>query len=311
MEPLKYLSVIGISVSVLGACGAQDSEPASDRGDGADRVRFRCTTAGVSQFNTDMEGGGKLGFTRAWLNATVSHAISPQMDLDAILSYEYDNYDFEGRGAFTGLNPWDQIHSFRLQPTISWECFNRCSLFAGPTLTLAGEEGSDYADAWTAGGVLGVKWRASEKFSAGLGVGVFSRIEDDVTAFPLVTFDWRFAEGWSLRSGEFDLGSNGGADVELAWQFRQRWEAAVGARYETRRFRLDADRPIKNGVGEETVVPVYVRLSWDCLHQLRASALAGVATLGELELENKNGGRISKKEFDPAPFLGLSLTLSL
>jgi hypothetical protein len=290
---------------------AHASEHTITESNSTDRVGFRLDTAGTYELGTDLDAGGKLGFTRARMDAAMFQAMGSQLRLDLSLSYEFDNYDFEGSGKFAGLNPWDQVHSVRLGTQLSWKCDDSWSVFAEPMVTLASEDMTNAGDAWTVAGVFGMNWRASDTFSAGLGAGVSSQVEADVTAFPIITFDWRFATNWSLRSGDFDLGSSGGGGIELAWQFLDQWETAFGARYETRRFRLDSSGPAKNGVGEHEVAPVYVRLTYNCLSQLRASAFAGLATLGELEVENKSGERISKKAFDPAPSFGLLLTLTL
>lgn len=287
---------------------AQPDETGNDLRSG---VEVQFAAGGIHYLDTDVDGGGELGITRLHGSVDLRHRVESTLWLVHTLGYDFDNYDFMGTGKLARPGLWDQIHTFRVRSQALWECAEDWTVVLGPVLTLASENDSDQNDAWTAGGIVGVDRRFHETFSAGFGVAVFSRIEDDVTVFPFVRFDWQFAEDWSLRSGHFDLGSSGGAGLEVEWRFLPRWEAAVGGQYQTRRFRLDNDGIAPDGVGSEKVVPVYARVTCSCLEHLHATVFLGMASFGELELENKSGDRISKKRYDPAPLIGLRVGMSL
>ena len=126
----------------------------------------------------------------------------------------------------------------------------------------------------------------------------------------MITVNWRIDDAWTLRNGSFDLGSSGGAGLELAWAFAKKWELAVGDQYQTRRFRLDDSGVSPNGVGEETSVPIYTKLTWQFAPSATVYVFGGVVAGGELRLENSSGNKIGEEDYDPTGIVGLRLSVS-
>jgi hypothetical protein len=84
-------------------------------------------------------------------------------------------------------------------------------------------------------------------------------------------------------------------------------EIGLGLLYNQRRFRLDDSGPAPHGVGEDNNLSLRLRLGWDITPQISLALLGGVALGGEVQLDDRNGNRINKQDYDPAPYIGLRL----
>lgn len=295
--------VIGPVCSVI----AQEADP----GEAGRKIRFRIDTGGSHQFETDIDGAGEFDVTRAKIGFGVTIPIGERLTMDNYLSYEVSDYDFSTPTALAGIfDPWSTIHTVRYRGNFQWTVDDQWSVFGGPIVGVSGEDGADFDEAITGGGMVGVNYRNGESFSIGVGVLMISQIEDDDAAvFPVITVNWRIDDAWTLRSGPLDLGSSGGVGLELAWAFAEKWELAMGAQYQTRRFRLKDVGVPPNGVGEETSVPIYTRLTWRFAPNATAYVFGGVVAGGELRLETSSGAKISEVDYDPAGIVGLKLNV--
>lgn len=271
----------------------------------ADQNLFWVITGGVThQFETDVDDGGSFSATRASTGVSAFYIVNEKVSVTTGIEYELNAFDFSGTSSLGGGDPWDNIHSVRARALFKYKVDDQWTVYGGPMLGFSAESGADIDDAVTGGGVLGGSYRVNDELTVGAGVGVFSQIEDSAAIFPIIRFDWKFAPQWTLRSGRFDLGSQGGAGVELAYDATETIQIAAGAQYQTRRFRLDDTGAAPGGVGEETIVPVYARLSYNPNPGLSLSVFGGVIFGGEVRIENSSGSNIADKDFDPAPVLG-------
>jgi hypothetical protein len=80
-------------------------------------------------------------------------------------------------------------------------------------------------------------------------------------------------------------------------------EIVGGAAFQRRRFRLNTN----DQVGQETLIPIYGKLALEVHPQGKIELLVGVAAGGELRLENKNGHKIRKEDYDATPMIGAQL----
>lgn len=305
------LGLIVFSLIAPVAVRAADEVPGREVGEGdADALPagrdlfFVITAGGAHQFEADIDDGGAFSVTRASTGLAAYYLINDELTLNTGIGYEVNAFDFSGTTALGGGDPWDTIHAVRARAILKWNIDDTWSVYGGPMLGFAAESGADLDESITGGGIVGGSYRVSDDLTVGLGVGVFSQIEDDAAIFPILRFDWSIAPQWSLRSGSFDLGSQGGAGVELAYDAADTIELAAGAQYQTRRFRLDDSGAAPGGVGEETIVPVYARLSYNPNRSFTLSVFGGVVFGGEVRLENAGGSNIADEDFDPAPVLG-------
>jgi hypothetical protein len=152
---------------------------------------------------------------------------------------------------------------------------------------------------------VGVDFRPSKTLYISLGVAVISQIEDDTRVTPSVGLNWLPSERWAVRVGAVPASGGAATAGEVAYRVTAPVELGLGLLYHQRRFRLDDSGPAPQGVGEDNNLPVRLRLGWDITPQIALHLLGGVALGGEVRLEDRNGNRINKQDYDPAPYIGL------
>jgi hypothetical protein len=110
-----------------------------------------------------------------------------------------------------------------------------------------------------------------------------------------------------------------GVGAEVSWQISDTVSIGTGLAYQSRRYRLDDSRiraigargrSDKNGIGQETEVPVFAMVQWKPTPKSAIDLLAGVAFAGNIRVESNTGGRLSDHDYDPAPFVGLKGTIA-
>ena len=106
-----------------------------------------------------------------------------------------------------------------------------------------------------------------------------------------------------MRTAIANLGGQNGLGAEVAWQWASKVEMVGGVGYQRRRFRLNTN----DQVGEETLIPIYGKLSLEIHPQGKLELLVGVAAGGKLRLENKNGHKIRKEDYDATAMVGAQL----
>jgi hypothetical protein len=247
--------------------------------------------------NTDLKnsnGDFHRNSFRAALNAEIS--FSDTFKLDNILAYENHNYSFSGNSPFQ----WDEIHRFLYAPLFKWQTSEKWTLLAAPVVQWMGESGADVSKSFTGGGLVGFNYVASPTLSVGLLIGALSQIEDKAIVAPIPVINWKLAESWTLRTGIIQLGPTPGLGGELGWKVAETVELAGGLQFQRRRYRLEKN----DAVGEETLVPVYGKVTWWMFPQGSVELFGSVATNGNIRLENKNGNKITDKDYDNTAFFG-------
>jgi hypothetical protein len=132
-----------------------------------------------------------------------------------------------------------------------------------------------------------------------------SQIEDDTQVTPMVAVNWKANDRWTVRLGLIPLSGGTGAGAEGEYKLNESWNLGIGLLVHERRFRLDDGGPVPNGVGEETNVPIRARLGWKVNDKTSVHFIAGIASGGELRVENQNGTLLAKQDYDPAPYLAV------
>ena len=248
-------------------------------------------------FETDLDNT-PVEVERDSLLAIAGHrfALSDSVGLVTQASYQLSAYDFSGDGGTL----WKDINQVTAMMMIDWKLDEHWSLFGGGLFRFSGESGADFDDSLTGGGFGGFQYTWSENLKTGLLLGAVSRIEDDAAILPLPLVTWKFAETWKFRLGVSQLGAVG-YGPELSWMASENWELALGASYQRRRYRLDkGDR-----VGEESSMPIYLKLGWHPTPMSALELMAGVAVAGEIRHEKSGGSKIFEKDTDPSATIGL------
>jgi hypothetical protein len=269
--------------------------------------------SGVASFtwqgDANLDEGSAFQVNRIAAGANATYRPCHAFGLGAYFIYRREDYNFSGTSGFGGLDPWNDINQFRVAIAARFYIKEHWTLMGAPILDYAGETGVSFTPGRNLGGVGAVSYARDENLSLGLGVVALQRQQELRTIYPLVLFNWRFAPDWVLRNGSFPLGPNGAAGVELAWDFIPGWEVSVSGQYQTRLFRLNDSGPEPDGFGLEDAIPVFGTLSYRMLAWLRADVFAGAMLSGDLELEHPNGHRVSRQDYNPAPFIGVRALL--
>jgi len=260
-------------------------------------------TALVYQAPATLPRGGEMAVVRARLGGggtlLENRAFSIGWDLNvAVSDYRFD------RGAGQPP-PWGEVCQADAGLAILHPLEHHWLLMVVPTLGLAGESDAAVDRCLGYGALASLSWQGSEQLRLGFGGGLYRNL-DKTEAFPVLLIDWEFAPGWRLAN-PLRAGITGPAGLELSWRPRKDWEWGIGGAWRSFRFRLDEEGAAPGGVGEERLVPVWLR-GMRSLGALQLAAYAGVALDGELRLDDRHGGRIADDRYATTPFLALYLS---
>jgi hypothetical protein len=139
----------------------------------------------------------------------------------------------------------------------------------------------------------------------GVGAGIFERL-DQGEIFPYLVIDWRINDRWRI-SNPFQAGPVGPAGLELRYQPRDYWELAAGGAYRSYRFRLDDKSTVTNGIGDVDFWAPFLRVGRKLGKQFWIDINAGAMLNGTITIEDEDGDKLDGTDYDPAPFLGLTL----
>ncbi|MDH5297034.1 MAG: hypothetical protein OEW26_07890 [Nitrospirota bacterium] len=249
------------------------------------------------QANTDLKKSSGDFHRNAWMgNLDAQINFSENFKLGNYLRYEHHNFNFSNSSPFQ----WGNVHRFLYAPVFQWSADERWTIMGAPVLQWFGESGAKLSDSFTGGGLVGFNYKASPTLSLGLLIGAMSQIEDKAILAPIPQVQWQFIENWTLRTGLTQLGPLIGLGGEVGWKLAKTVELAAGLQYQRRRFRIDKG----NAVGEETLAPVFGKVTWWMFPQGSLELFASVATNGNLRLENKNGNKITDKDYDNTAYFG-------
>ncbi len=177
------------------------------------------------------------------------------------------------------------------------------SYFVGGGIGIAAEGGADDALTWNALG--GFSIQSSPNFRWGLGIGVFSQIEDDVRMLPLPQIAIGFDDYWSLESK--------GPGVKLNYKWSEQLSMGVLAQFDGKSFRIDDDNTlVPDGAVKITGVPVSYYLDYSGGESSRISLFAqvGVVLGGSMEILNSSGNTVVDEDIDAGVFAGVGLKIA-
>lgn len=306
----RRLSVSGFATAALlmavptGTARGQADQPAPLD----DEIKFTLSVRVEQHLTTDVDGGGELEVSRIPFRLETENDLTDDLTLKLILGYELNLYDFSGASGL-GVDPWDDVHVLDLAGQLQWAVRDDWFIFGGPIVRFARETDASWDDAVMGGAVFGATHVFSKTLVLGAGVGVISQLEDNALVFPVLVIDWQINDNLRLVS-QGRVGSLGALGLELVYDLGSGWEVAGGFQYEQRRFRLDSSRAdAPKGIGEETTLPLWARLSYEINENIGLDLYVGVAS-GELELQDSGGNGVASADYDPGGFIGFSARAS-
>jgi hypothetical protein len=227
--------------------------------------------------------------------------LTDSVSLSPRFIYALDAYDITN-----GAQPlsWGNINQYTFLAIANWQIDEKWSLLGGPILRLAGE-GSNVDDGFTGGALLGFNYKANPDFSVGLALGLISQIEDDAGLIPIPMIRWHFAEDWTARLGISQLGGRSGVGPEVTWAFAKEWDLGLGFQFQRKRYRLNDHGSNADHIGEDSSLPVFLRLGFHPMEALTVQIFGGVVAAGELKTQDVGGDRTYDRGYDTTPTLGL------
>jgi len=217
--------------------------------------------------------------------------------------YRIVGYNFSD---FPGPDPWGTVHVFRFNPMFNYRINEKWSLMGGPSLQISAEAGADVGDSLTGGGAAGVGYKWSDTLSIALGIVVTSQIEDSAWIQPFALITWGITD--NLSFGVEARNSRGG-EFRLSYALGDSWTLGVGAGLRRERFRLDDDgRPLaKDGVGEEEAKVLNLSVKYKFSETLSLEGYGGITVDGDFRLEDEDGDKIAKSDYDNSGYGGIRI----
>lgn len=259
---------------------------------------------GVSQLKANLDGGGKAGWNGAGVNLNVAHQFSPALSMSFSAGYVAEDWRFDAPTVFGPAAPWGRIDRPSVGVNLSYATSADTAWFVAPQLEWAYESGAGAGDGLNYGAVFGVTKVFSPALVVGFGVGVFRQI-DDTRFFPYLIVNWQIDDRLRL-SNPLPAGPAGGAGLELVYTLDQGWELAAGGAYRDYRFRLGDDAAAADGIGRNSGIPIFARLTRKFGTAARIDLYAGLVADGKLRLIDRDGATVRSVDYGTAPLLGIS-----
>ncbi len=271
------------------------------------KIKFSVSAGFQYVLKTDIDGGGELSIGRTGLEVGTEIPLEEDFKLIANLRYDFNVYDFSAMTAL-GADPWGDTNYLGIDARIQWNATERVIVFAGGVVQSWRETTAGWDGSWTGGGIVGASWIHSKTLVFGLGFGVVTQLEDPVLAYPIIILSWKIKEKMRLTSvaGPAGIAATG---LEFVYSIGKGWETGVGARYEFRRFRLDDSGVAPGGVGEETNLPVWVRISYRVSKNFSFDIYGGILAGGSLAIDNAAGVTVGDVSYSMTPMLAVSFRL--
>lgn len=263
---------------------------------------------GVSQSKANLDGGGKAGWNGAGVNLSFAHQFSPALSMSVSAAYVTEDWRFDAPTVFGPAAPWGRIDRPSIGVNLSYATSADTAWFVAPQLEWAYESGASAGDGRTFGAVFGVTKVFSPTRVLGFGLGVFRQI-DDTRVFPYLIVNWQLDDKLRL-SNPLPAGPAGGAGLELVYALDPGWELAAGGAYRDYRFRLGDTAAAADGIGRNTGIPIFARLTRTFGPAAHIDLYAGLVADGKLRLQDRNGTTVRTADYGTAPLLGISGTYS-
>jgi len=287
-----------VIVAMTSAAHAQPAQP------GQTITQFSLT--GVSQFKTTMSGGGSFNWNDASASLRLSHQFSPQWGGGATLQYGYQQWSWQDPAAFGGQAPWRGINVPLVGLSVSYSPTPQWRFSVSPSIEWAAETGVGTSDASTYGAVFMATNTISRSFTVGLGAGVFRQIDEN-KVFPFIAINWQITDRLALRN-PLPAGPAGGAGLELTYQIDDQWNIGAGGAYRSYRFRLNNSGPYAGGIGQNRLIPVFARVSYQFMPSTRLDFYGVASTGGNVQAKSADGTQTLNADYNTGFGLGLNLS---
>lgn len=271
-------------------------------------VQFTLRGGAQHLFETNIDGGGDIEVTRIGAGVNANTEINRDLQLDIGFDVLWSTYNFSGDTSLGGPDPWDDVQTYSVAGILNWNMSSDWTMFGGPIFQVSRESGADFGDSFTGGGIVGASFEAGPDLVLGAGVGVMTRLEDSLRLFPVFAIEWQITNDLRLTS-RLPAQVSRTIGMELVWDLDGGWEAAIGGGYEFHRFRLDDDGQAPNGVGQDTSIPLWARISYGTTDNFKLNFYGGLSATGSLNLDDEVAKPITEEDYDSAVIIGASASI--
>ena len=291
-------------LTVFGLVAAAASVHAQPMQTGQTITQFSLT--GVSQFRTNMNEGGNFDWNDVTASLRFNRQLSPQWGAGATLEYGYQHWSWSNPTAFGGVAPWQGINVPLLGLSVSYSPTPQWRFSVSPSVEWAAETGVGTSNSATYGAVLMATNSIAPDLTIGLGAGVFRQIDEN-KVFPFIAINWKITDRLSLRN-PLPAGPAGGAGLELTYQIDENWNVGAGGAYRSYRFRLNNSGPFAGGVGQNRLIPVFARVSYQFMPGTRLDLYGFASTAGNVQARSADGTQTFNSDYSTGFGLGLNLS---
>ena len=271
-------------------------------------VKATVALTGYTQFNTDLDSGGRFNWAGGLASATVTRQFTPRLSAGFVARYEYQSWNFNDPVAFGNVAPWKNMNAPSVGIDFTYAWAPDIFINVVPTIAWTYESGASTSDALTYGAVASVAKSFSPDLVAGLGVSAFRRV-DKTQALPFFIVNWKLSDKWRVQN-PFQAGPAGGAGLEFVYTPDERWEYAPGLTYRSYRFRLATDNATPSGIGANSFIPLFIRVTRKLAKDARVDIYGAIVTGGKLTVDQENGGGLYSDNYKIGPALGATLVLN-
>jgi hypothetical protein len=277
--------------------------PAQDVAPGSTVVN--ASVSGLAQLSTSLDGGGNFHWNGVIAAANVYRQFAPQFGAGLSLTYDWQQWSFDNTVRFGGSAPWRDVYQPQIGATLMYAFSEDVQMMVMPSVSWAYANDASTSNALNYGAVAIVSRDFSPKLTLGIGAAVFRQI-DRTKVFPFLAVDWQIDDRWRLTN-PFSAGPTGGAGLELVYKASDDWQVGFGGTYRSFAFRLAQTGPNPDGIGENSTIPVFLRLSRNIGKQAQVDLYAAGLANGTLKVKNRNGDDLATSDYDVAPLVALTL----
>jgi len=261
-----------------------------------------------TQFNTNLDSGGRYNWAGGLASGTVTRQFTPQLAVGLVARYEYQSWNFSDPVAFGNAAPWKNLNAPSVGVNFTYAWAPDLFVTLVPTVAWTYESGANTSDALTYGAVASVAKAFAPDQVVGLGVSAFRRV-DKTQALPFLVVNWKMSDKWRVQN-PFQAGPAGGAGLEFVYTPDDRWEYAPGLTYRSYRFRLATDNATPSGIGTNSFIPLFMRVTRKLSKDARIDFYGAIVTGGKLTVDTESGGGRYTDNAKIGPALGATLVFN-
>ncbi len=314
MKNNRNTLVLGLTLVMVGGMGPCALAQTDDAGeDGLNspnerEISYTLDVYGRVAFETDLgDGPSDVGVQRIGTAFTVGVPIEENMTLILSPSFEYSHYDFDkATGLIAGTaDPFEDLTSSSMTARLEVKQDDTWGWFVGAMVISSLESGADFGDSLTAGAGAGVSYQINDRSSIGFGVGMRTRLEDDVIVYPVIYGRHEFNDQWALTSS--GSAATGGG-MALVYDYSETLAFALSGTWEFREYRLDDGGALPDGVMTDQRIPVGLGVRWKAEPNLTINAEVGVFAWQEFQIDNSSGDEISDDNPDATAYVSFGVS---